>query len=53
MKEEQVNKNIVDVGWYSKEDMNKVLKWNPTLAIYSCTHLHATKEEDRGGHQEL
>ena len=24
-------KNKEDMGWYSKEDMSKVLHWNPTL----------------------
>ena len=26
-----INKNDLEVGWYSKEDMSKVLKWGPSL----------------------
>lgn len=29
--QEEAEKNKVEVGWYSKEDMAKVLHWNPTL----------------------
>lgn len=31
--QEEAEKNKVEVGWYSKEDMAKVLHWNPTLAF--------------------
>ena len=51
-------KNTIEEGWYSKDDMKQLLKWNPCLSAkkkpqanskYKATHPPAKAKDRRGG----
>lgn len=40
--ETEREKNVVSVGWFSKEDLKHQLKWNPNLGLIPFNYMLAT-----------